>query len=333
MHRRRASCTAYYFVHFLIILPLLGLIETPRPLPGSIAEAVLGQGRLGIRDAAGAAVAEHQGLSGYGDQDDAMITTCTRLAAGLLAAGVGRRGARPGGRAPEPPQRRAGRFAGPFGTFDQAAAAARLQGLQARSARPATRMSLRGVPQPRRAGRARLLRGAGQGARGRVQGQGRPERQRRHVRAARPARPTASRRPSRTSRPRAAANGGALPPDLSLIAKARTYERGFPWFVFDIVTQYQEQGVDYIHALLTGYEEPPHGVEVPDGKYYNPYFPGHVIAMPPAAQRRPGDLSEDRRQPRRPRRSTSMRKRRRGLPDVGGRAAPGGAQAARASGC
>ena len=39
-----------------------------------------------------------------------------------------------------------------------------------------------------------------------------------------------------------AANGGAAPPDLSVIAKARTYERGFPWFVFDIFTQYQEQG-------------------------------------------------------------------------------------------
>ena len=45
--------------------------------------------------------------------------------------------------------------------------------------------------------------------------------------------------------------------DPSLIAKARTYERGFPWFVFDIVTQYQEQGVDYLVALLTGYEDAP----------------------------------------------------------------------------
>jgi ubiquinol-cytochrome c reductase cytochrome c1 subunit len=77
-----------------------------------------------------------------------------------------------------------------------------------------------------------------------------------------------------------AANGGAYPPDLSVIAKARTYERGFPWFVFDIVTQYVEQGPDYLTALLVGYEEPPKGFAVPDGKYYNKYFPGHVIAMP-----------------------------------------------------
>ena len=82
----------------------------------------------------------------------------------------------------------------------------------------------------------------------------------------------------------AAANGGAAPPDFSVIAKARTYERGFPWFVFDIFTQYQEQGVDYIASLLPGYEEAPAGVTVPDGKYYNKYFPGNIIAMPPPLQ-------------------------------------------------
>ena len=46
--------------------------------------------------------------------------------------------------------------------------------------------------------------------------------------------------------------GGALPPDLSVIAKARSYERGFPWFIIDAITQYQEHGVDYITALLHG---------------------------------------------------------------------------------
>ncbi len=77
----------------------------------------------------------------------------------------------------------------------------------------------------------------------------------------------------------AAAAHGKAPPDLSLIAKARTYERGFPWFVFDIVTQYQEQAPDYIHALLVGYKDAPQDFEVPEGAHYNAYFPGHVIAM------------------------------------------------------
>lgn len=79
-----------------------------------------------------------------------------------------------------------------------------------------------------------------------------------------------------------AAQGGALPPDLSLIAKARAVTRGFPWFVLDAVTQYQEQGPDYIHALLTGYQEPPAGVEVATGMHYNPNFiSGSQLAMPP----------------------------------------------------
>lgn len=76
------------------------------------------------------------------------------------------------------------------------------------------------------------------------------------------------------------ANNGALPPDLSLIAKARTYERGFPRFLIDIFTQYQEQGPNYIVALLTGYEDAPAGFALPEGSNYNRYFPGHAIGMP-----------------------------------------------------
>ena len=59
-----------------------------------------------------------------------------------------------------------------------------------------------------------------------------------------------------------AANGGAYPPDLSLITKARS------------------GGPDYIHALLSGYKEAPEGVEMRPGLYYNPYMAGGKIAMP-----------------------------------------------------
>jgi ubiquinol-cytochrome c reductase cytochrome b/c1 subunit len=78
-----------------------------------------------------------------------------------------------------------------------------------------------------------------------------------------------------------AANGGVAPPDFSTLAKARTYERGLPWFLIDIVTQYQEQGPDYIAALLQGYKEAPADFKLPPGGNYNVYFPGHAIAMPP----------------------------------------------------
>ena len=74
---------------------------------------------------------------------------------------------------------------------------------------------------------------------------------------------------------------GVAPPDMSVLAKARTYERGFPWFVFDFITQYQEQGPDYIAALLKGYEDAPKDFPLPDNGHYNKYFPGHNIAMPP----------------------------------------------------
>jgi ubiquinol-cytochrome c reductase cytochrome c1 subunit len=59
-----------------------------------------------------------------------------------------------------------------------------------------------------------------------------------------------------------AVNNGAFPPDLSLIIKAR------------------HDGANYLHALLTGYRDAPHGIEVPAGAYYNPYFPGGIIKMP-----------------------------------------------------
>ena len=80
----------------------------------------------------------------------------------------------------------------------------------------------------------------------------------------------------------AASNNGAVPPDFSLIAKARAVERGFPTFVFDIFTQYAESGPDYIYGLLTGYEEEaPENVDVQPGTYYNPHFiAGAVLAMP-----------------------------------------------------
>ena len=61
-----------------------------------------------------------------------------------------------------------------------------------------------------------------------------------------------------------AANGGAYPPDLSLMVKAR------------------KGGPNYVYGLLTGFkDEPPEGVELGDGMYYNTVFPGHQIAMPP----------------------------------------------------
>ena len=73
--------------------------------------------------------------------------------------------------------------------------------------------------------------------------------------------------------------GGALPPDLSIITKARSYESGLAIGLLDFFRQYQEHGVDYVHALMTGYESPPAGTKIESTQAWNKYFPGHVIAM------------------------------------------------------
>ena len=60
-----------------------------------------------------------------------------------------------------------------------------------------------------------------------------------------------------------AANGGAHPPDLSTIVKARAGH------------------TDYVYDILTGFKKPPAGVKMNAGMHYNTAFPGHQIAMPP----------------------------------------------------
>jgi ubiquinol-cytochrome c reductase cytochrome c1 subunit len=95
----------------------------------------------------------------------------------------------------------------------------------------------------------------------------------------RPARPS-DRFPSPFPNDEAAksANGGALPPDLSLITKARTGWYGTFRQLYDGIG-----GPEYVYSVLTGYQEPSEELvkEKPDGKYYNPYFAsGHWIGMP-----------------------------------------------------
>jgi ubiquinol-cytochrome c reductase cytochrome c1 subunit len=83
--------------------------------------------------------------------------------------------------------------------------------------------------------------------------------------------------------PQAAAKDlGAAPPDLSVIDKARAADRGLFQSIVDFFTGYQESGPDYVHALLTGFSDPPPGIQVPRGTYYNPYFLSAVsLKMPP----------------------------------------------------
>ncbi|WP_332700651.1 cytochrome c1 [Devosia sp.] len=91
--------------------------------------------------------------------------------------------------------------------------------------------------------------------------------------------------PFATERDARDANGGALPPDFSVLAKARGVTDAFPFWVFNYFTGYSEGGPDYIHALLNGYhDEAPEEFELAEGKYYNDFFPGHAIGMAPPLQ-------------------------------------------------
>ncbi len=59
-----------------------------------------------------------------------------------------------------------------------------------------------------------------------------------------------------------AANGGAYPPDMSVLAKAR------------------KGGVDYLYSVLLGYEDPPSNIQLDEGVYYNKFMYGNKIKMP-----------------------------------------------------
>jgi cytochrome c1 len=92
----------------------------------------------------------------------------------------------------------------------------------------------------------------------------------------RPGRPADHWVPTYPNAEAAKATLGAAPPDMSVLAKARGFERGVVNFIPDLVTQYQEQGADYIYSLLAlGYSNP-------KDLNHNDYFPvaGNHIAMP-----------------------------------------------------
>jgi len=244
--------TACYFAYFLILLPLLSRIERPRPSPNSITDDVLAKsGKVA-----------------------AAVTTLV-VAGGLVI------GSAQHARAEEqqaPPAIKWS-FAGPFGTFDRGALQRGLKVYKevCANCHALSYIAFRNLAEPGGPDYS-VAQAAALAAEYKIK-DGPNDQGEMFERPGRPAdyfpSPFANEQAARAS------NGGAAPPDLSLITKARSYERGFPWFIFDFFTQYQEQGVDYVAAILQGFEDtPPAGVNIPDGSYYNKYFPGHAIKMP-----------------------------------------------------
>jgi ubiquinol-cytochrome c reductase cytochrome b/c1 subunit len=241
--------TAWYFIHLLIVLPLLGFLETPKPLPNSISESVLKGGKVA-----------------------AMLV----LVAGSLMLAMPQSASAAEG-TPAPPRQKWS-FAGPFGLFDRAQLQRGFrvyrevcQSCHSMSLLSFRNLGERGGPEFTTAQVAAIA--AEYKVKDGPNDQGEM--------FERPGR-AADRFPAPFPNDNAArtANGGALPPDMSVLAKARGYERGFPWFVIDIFTQYQELGPDFIVAVLNGYEDAPKDFKLPPGSNYNKYFPGHAIGMP-----------------------------------------------------
>ncbi len=249
--------TVCYFAYFLIVLPLLSRIETPRPTPNSIADAVL------IKT---------------GSSRTPMVSTVIAimvLAAGLVIGSGGNARAEE----QEAPPSLKWSFSGPFGKYDRGALQRGLKVYKevCSACHSLNYIAFRNLADPGGPGYSEAQ-VAGLAAEYKIK-DGPNDQGEMFERPGRPADYFPA--PFPNEQAARAANGGAAPPDLSLIAKARSYERGFPWFLIDFFTQFQEQGPNYVAAILQGFEDkPPAGVTIPEGSYYNKYFPGHSIKMP-----------------------------------------------------
>jgi ubiquinol-cytochrome c reductase cytochrome b/c1 subunit len=246
--------TFCYFAYFLIVLPLLSRIENPRPVPNSIADDVLAK------------------------RGKAMVSTVIALvvAATLFA------GSTQNARAEEEsvPPSQTWSFAGPFGKYDRGALQRGLKVYKevCSACHSLNYIAFRNLADPGGPGYS-TAQAAALAAEYKIK-DGPNDQGEMFERPGRPADYFPA--PFPNEQAARASNGGAAPPDLSLITKARSYERGFPRFIFDFFTQFQEQGPNYVSALLQGFEaKPPAGVTLPEGSYYNKYFPGHAIKMPP----------------------------------------------------
>jgi ubiquinol-cytochrome c reductase cytochrome b/c1 subunit len=249
--------TFCYFAYFLIVLPLLARIERPRPLPNSIADDVLAK---------------------TGSKRTPMVSAAIALAlaGSLLAGGMNDARAEEG---QEAPPSVSWSFAGPFGKFDRGAVQRGLKIYKevCSNCHALSYIAFRNLADPSGPGYS-TAQAAAFAADYKIK-DGPNDQGEMFERPGRSADYFPS--PFPNEQAARAANGGAAPPDLSLIAKARSYKRGFPWFIVDFFSQFQEQGPNYVNALLQGYEdEPPAGVTIPEGSYYNKYFPGHAIKMP-----------------------------------------------------
>ena len=260
--------TVYYFLHFLVVMPVIGIIERPRALPASIAEAVL---KANKRPTVAALLV----LIGLGVAGPALAQTPAAEAPAAPAAPAAAPAASTPAKPEAAPAEHAAEeasshdarhpeqldwsFKGPFGTFERDSAQRGFLVFKqvCASCHAAKYLRFRNlmdlgfteaeVKQVIIDGDYKVQDGPDDSG----------------AMFDRPATlADVFPRPFPNDQAARASNGGALPPDLSLITKAR------------------HDGPNYIYSLMIGYEAPPAGVHVADGLSYNPYFTNHQIAMP-----------------------------------------------------
>jgi ubiquinol-cytochrome c reductase cytochrome b/c1 subunit len=245
-------CTFIYFAFFLIVMPLVGLIEMPRPQPNSIADAVLKKAK------------------------SVAVVLVVGLAVGLVGL-LGSTTQASAQEAEKPPTLKWS-FAGPFGTFDRAQLQRgfKVYNEVCKNCHSLKLLSFRNLGEPGGPAftEAQVAAIASDFKVKDANDQG--EVVERNGRPADHFPP-----PFENDAQARQVTGGAIPPDMSVLAKARGYKRGFPRFLIDMVVPYQEAGADYIAAIVKGFSDKPADFTLPPNTYYNRFFPGHAIGMRP----------------------------------------------------
>ena len=304
--------TAYYFVFLLIILPLLGLFETTKPLPNSISEAVL---------PAGARRRRRRRFRRLSMNAHRSIVLAITLAASLSAAAVRTASAQEA----EAPPRQHWSFHGPFGSYDpaQLQRGFKIYREVCSHCHSLKLLAFRNLADPGGPGfteaQAAAIASGFQVTDG-PNDQGemfqRPGKLADHFPP-----------PFPNDQAARAAMAAACLPTCPCWPRRAASKRGFPWFIFDAFTQYQEDGPDYIHAILDRLRRCAGRGRAAAGRAVQQVLSRPCHRDAEAAERRTGRIYR--------RRAGDCRSVRQGhlrLPDVGGGAQARRAQAARLPG-
>ena len=293
--------TAWYFLHFVLVLPLLGLFEKPNPLPNSISQAVLGQQE--------------------GDRRPRRVPRRRRAVASVTPSPASAQESEQ-----LQPPRQYVVVPRPVRAVTIPASSSAASRSITKSARPAIASSWWRSATSAKPGGPEFTEAEVEAIAAQYKIKDGPNDQGEMFE--RPGRPADYFPPPFPNEQTARlANNGALPPDMSVLAKARQLRARLSLVHLRYLHPVSGTRCRLHRRRVEGYAPTPAGVTIAPGMQYNTYFPGHGIAMPPPLQRRRRELHR-----RRAGDGGPVRQGHRGVPDVGGRADARRAQAHRLRG-